>query len=227
MMPVNAARAQAVFAFPGLIRILRMNATTDLQDLAPAFSARLRLETRGEHESIERNRRLRRLSERDLSVDEYIVILVRMAAFLGPLEAALAQWADRFPASIEAPARLIKTSLLRRDIAALAPQLDNGAATNVVRLATLESAWGSLYVFEGATLGGQIMARSLYEQFGFTAERGAAFYNSYGKQISARWQAFKAALNAEVAEDRLEESQIIAAARATFQSMNAWMDADA
>jgi heme oxygenase len=186
---------------------------------------RLRAETRGHHEAIERNRRLHRLTEADLGVEEYVSILARMAAFLGPIETGLHRWEDRFPASLEVSARLIKTDLLRRDIAALAPGFEDDLAAPVDGPATLERAWGCFYVFEGATLGGQILARSLHEQFGFTAEHGTAFYNSYGKQTGARWQAFKAALNAGVADEGLDEGEIIAGARATFQSMNEWMDA--
>ena len=193
-----------------------------------AFTARLRVETRGHHEAIERNRRLRRLTQADLSVVEYVAILTRMVAFLGPVEAALRPWKDRFSPSLEMDARLTKTDLLRRDIAALAPGLVAArAAPDALafgQLATLERAWGCLYVFEGATLGGQLLARSLHEQFGFTAEHGTAFYNSYGKQTGARWQAFKSALNASVANQSLEESEIIASAQSTFQSMNEWMD---
>lgn len=195
-----------------------------------SFTARLRVETRGEHEAIERNRRLRRLTETDLGVEEYVSVLARLAGFLGPVETELHRWAGRFPRSLDLDARLTKADLLGRDLAALAPGFDgrvSALAAPFAGLATFERAWGCLYVFEGATLGGQILARSLHAQLGLTADRGTAFYNAYGKQTGARWKAFKAALNASVVEDGLDPGEIIAGARATFQSMNAWMDADA
>jgi heme oxygenase len=194
------------------------------------FTARLRIATRGEHEAIERNRRLSRLTQKDLSVEEYVDILVRLAGYFGPIETELDRWGDCFPQSLELKLRLTKTDMLRRDIAALASEFDGERSKrdgiSFAGLTTRESAWGCLYVFEGATLGGQIMARSLHERFGFTAQHGTAFYNAYGRQNGARWQGFKAALNAAVADEGLEGNEIIAAARATFRSMDAWMDAE-
>jgi len=193
------------------------------------FTARLRAETRGEHLAIEQNRRLRRLSEADLSIPEYVSILVRLAGFLLPVEDDLRRGSDLFPQSIDLSARLLKTELLRRDVAALAPGFDWDAEPFIldsgIELGVPERAWGYLYVFEGATLGGQILARSLHAQLGLTPDHGTAFYNSYGKLTGARWQAFKAALNASVAEGTLKENEIIAGAQAAFHAMNAWMDA--
>ncbi|MGV8899401.1 MAG: biliverdin-producing heme oxygenase [Burkholderiaceae bacterium] len=51
---------------------------------------------------------------------------------------------------------------------------------------------GMLYVIEGATLGGQVIARYLYETLALTPSTGASFFNGYGNDLTTqrRWQEF-------------------------------------
>jgi heme oxygenase len=190
--------------------------------------ARLRQETRAEHEAIEHNPRMARLMANDLQSGEYVALLLRLAEFYAPLERGLRTWADRLPKSIDVSARLVKTAMLRRDIEALSPGFsfdadDEGDAVH--RFATREQVWGWLYVIEGSTLGGQVISRRLAATLGVTPERGAGFHNPYGARTGARWQTFKAGLEEDAAEGSLDEDAVVAAARAAFAAMDAWMAA--
>lgn len=132
-----------------------------------------------------------------------------------------------------------KTDLLRRDLQALGmgdtelatlPQCDKLPA-----LDTLSHALGCLYVLEGSTLGGQLLARFFADTLSIDASNGGAFFCSYGSEIGARWRAFGAVLTswADVTQDgepvttnSVKQKQgevIVHAARETFHSMETWL----
>ena len=60
----------------------------------------------------------------------------------------------------------------------------------------VSTAFGSLYVIEGATLGGRTLLPLAESRLGYTAESGAAYLASYGKQTGERWQQFTLAVDA-------------------------------
>ena len=194
-----------------------------------AITARLRTETRPDHDAIEANPRMNRLMASDLTLPEYAAILIRMGGFHGPAEQGLRRWASHFPDALDVEARLVKTALLRRDLADLGfPSTEAGRDPRSLfgDFATIEAAWGCLYVIEGSTLGGQIIARHLKAAVGVTAERGAAFHLPYGPLTGARWQAFRAAITDETEHRSLNADAIVAGARAAFAALDVWMAAD-
>ncbi len=83
-------------------------------------------------------------------------------------------------------------------------------------------ALGCLYVLEGATLGGQIIARQLRQSFNFDAQYGAAFFNGYGAQTAEKWKTFGAALTFYATSSELEDT-IIQAADETFLTLEQWL----
>lgn len=96
-----------------------------------------------------------------------------------------------------------KLSWLAQDIAVLerhssrpalvATGLDRDCASSE---ATSEGqAWGTFYVMEGATLGGQVITRQLSRHAWLTALPPLVFFNSYGAQQAQRWQEFLFCLN--------------------------------
>ena len=49
---------------------------------------------------------------------------------------------------------------------------------------------GVLYVIEGSTLGGGLIARQIAEHLGLTACAGGAFFHAYGAETQTRWSDF-------------------------------------
>jgi heme oxygenase len=90
----------------------------------------------------------------------------------------------------------------------------------VPELGSIESALGSLYVFEGATLGGQLIARRLVERFGPSAPCG--FFNSYGEDVGRMWKAFRVTLS-EYSSAGVD-SVIIGSAIDTFERFGRWLE---
>lgn len=83
------------------------------------------------------------------------------------------------------------------------------------------SALGSLYVMEGSTLGGQVLARAVAGA-GWGPAGGLTYFNPYGMETGRRWRALQAELNAA---PRGEHDAVVAGAQATFALLRDWMRA--
>jgi heme oxygenase len=77
---------------------------------------------------------------------------------------------------------------------------------------------GCLYVLEGSTLGGQIIARELENRLGLTPATGAAFFRGAGRETAAHWRAFSDALDR--VWPRVDEGGAIEGARRTFAAFD-------
>jgi len=91
------------------------------------------------------------------------------------------------------------------------------------RLSCLEDLAGCLYVLEGACLGGQVIAPLLYRRFGVAQGSGASFFVGDAEGTSARWILVLAWLEV-VACSGARTEEIVAAARATFQTISRWAE---
>ncbi len=81
-----------------------------------------------------------------------------------------------------------------------------------------EKIFGSLYVIEGSTLGGQYISRHLKEKFGLDETGGIAFFSGYGKETGKMWKAFRKAIT-DFAETSEDHEAIIKSANATFEKI--------
>lgn len=84
--------------------------------------------------------------------------------------------------------------------------------------ATAAEALGSMYVLEGATLGGQLIARRVAATLGFTP----AYHGSYGAEVGAMWRGFRQRLAAIPPE---QADLTVAAAATAFDEVREWLTA--
>ena len=132
----------------------------------------LKLNTHAIHQSLHSHPILRRLIERDCSLDEYRLCLQVFYEFYVRAEQQLGDTSySRFDA--EAPA----LAWLKEDFWAV-----NGsepmAAAVAPAYADNNYSWylGYLYVKQGSTLGGQLMCRTLSSSLGLSHDRGLRFF---------------------------------------------------
>ena len=90
-----------------------------------------------------------------------------------------------------------------------------------VVMGTPAEAWGSMYVVEGSTLGGAVIARHVERSLGLGRHNGCHYFRCYGKSVRPMWTAFGARLLARC--DQAEEDVVIAAACRTFEMMHSWL----
>ena len=153
------------------------------------------------------------------SHENYKTLLTKFYRFYAAVEPKVAE-NDLEKAGFDFSARR-KVPLLEKDLKALGifenVQKEVSLWADLPALDSLGAAFGSLYVMEGATLGGQVIMRHLKQHLDITPENGGAFFNSYGAQVGPMWKEF-CAITTEFAEKNQDDETIINAARETFDS---------
>ena len=204
-------------------------------DSAPSFSdapalpdvlARLRLETRREHEAVERVLNLMGV----LTDSTYCQRLVQFYGFYNPLEAALktrctpllgnhdaVQLAQLLP-------RLHKSGLLRQDLQHLGVRIAGLAQCRALPpIQTTAEVLGCLYVLEGATLGGRMITQHVQRTLGITPTTGGRFFDGYAGATARMWNAMRQTLLSG-AVDAQAENAMVASAVATFTCLRSWCE---
>ena len=156
---------------------------------------------------------------------DYTALLHKFLGFYQPLEAqiTLLQSHTALPLNFD-PRK--KSQLLQRDLHVLDPHYQerhaNPFCQDLPELSNAAQVCGSLYVLEGATLGGTIIAKYIKEQFALSDMNGCSFFRSYGHEVGPMWHSFLEMLVAYAASSQ-QEAQIIDSARATFASLCQWL----
>lgn len=183
---------------------------------------RLRAHTRSHHEHIER---VLDLPASVRSRDDYMRLLMRFYGFYAPMEATLSEYApELLRVDIQVFPRL-KASKLRGDLQLLG--LGTGAIDALARCRSLPSitswqhALGSLYVLEGSTLGGQVIAEDLRSRLGIGREE-MHFLLAYDDQTGSFWQTFVQAVNALELSDA-GVANALQGAEDTFEALTCWL----
>jgi len=183
---------------------------------APApILARLRAETRPYHDAVEQNEFNQALAAGTPSAAATARFLAKMYGFLAPYEAALLGHAAALGPAWEIAERR-RAHLILEDLRAEPGQLPLCLA--LPPLATVPQLLGAMYVLEGSTLGGQVLARQL-------AKAGSdqlRYFTGYGAQTGPRWKAFCQQLS-QAATDAATENEIVQSAIHTFQHLATWL----
>ncbi len=183
-----------------------------------SLAARLREATAAHHASVER---ALPLATRDLTLPIYRRVLGAFLGFYEPLERRL-QCVATSSGDIDLMGRE-KVSHLSRDMRVLGASEEALAALPrcpaVPLIDGVPRALGCMYVLEGATLGGRIIARHLEAHLGIDERSGGSFFCAYGADTGAMWRVFVARLNRQPSPF----DSILAAAAETFEQLEVWL----
>lgn len=180
--------------------------------------AQLKARTAHQHQATESTVNLMR---DDYTLEEYRNLLSRFYAFYQPYEekmrAALAENPIQFnhPERLNTPklmADLISLGMTEGEISQIA------AFDELPALDSKERIFGSLYVIEGSTLGGQVISRHLKQKFDLDETKGAAFFSGYGKETGKMWNEYREAVT-KFAEGEVNHEEIFAGANETFEKI--------
>ena len=189
---------------------------TSLSDGGVYLLQLLRDATRQQHAAIEHVIRL----DASFTLQRYVATLQAFDSFLHAWEPVAAS---------ALPSRLqpwfwtrSRGALARRDLSWLSacPETDELCAEQVT-VGSSAAAWGGMYVVEGSSLGGQVIAKTLQQQFGITVDNGGAFFGSRGANTAVLWREFCATMAEEVGEAPLACAQACQAATKTFEVLRA------
>lgn len=174
----------------------------------------LKRETRASHEQLER------LNPLPTTRADYAAQLAGFYGFVAPWEERLAA---ALPADDPIRAGRSKRAWLEADLAyfgydlATIPRASDPALPSA---ASRPQLLGAAYVLEGSTLGGQMISQHVERTLGLSGGEGYRFHRSYGPQVGAQWQAFRAELLRASSPET--DATIVRAARETFDLIHAW-----
>lgn len=175
---------------------------------ASSLLHRLRTETRDEHESI----------ERDLDWERRVANRARYREMLARLHGFHAVWEPAVAAALDDPEFFEprrKSAMLASDLDRLGPVSGYPCYPRPIRFFGSDDALGSLYVLEGSTLGGQLIARRVAATLGFDGR----YHSAYGSAAGAMWRGFQAYL----LKQARDEDVVVNSARRTFGDLHWWL----
>ncbi len=176
---------------------------------SPPLLDRLRTDTRDAHAALEDALALMRPP---LRRERFVQVLQGFLAFHRA-------WSPRMAVLVGDPELVTsraKTALIERDLQALGVAERPALLLDLGFLATRSAAWGSFYVLEGSTLGGQVISKAL-RRTAWAPPEGLAYFNPYGRRTGEMWAGFRAAL--EAAAPTLDPDLACEGARATFATL--------
>ncbi len=156
--------------------------------------------------------------------DDYVLWLARFLGLYEPLERALAgfpRW-DTLGFASPLPRH---SAWLAADLVALGadpagvPRAPPGMLPD---LPTFAHALGTLYVLEGATLGGRVILRDLVARIGVPITGATGFFGGRGQAAGPMWQSFRTALDAYGRENPGLCPDVVTGAERTFRALLAW-----
>jgi heme oxygenase (biliverdin-IX-beta and delta-forming) len=168
-----------------------------------------------------RHQRAERLIGFPTTVSSHIQILKTFYGFIEP-------WEIRISKSLAAFERQLvgrqKLPLLTADLQNLG--IDEAHRFSIPRCEHLPllndtpSGFGSMYVFEGATLGGQVLSRHMEQHLGLKDGDGYSFYKSYGQNVGVMWRDFGQLLTQNIPRQSFDS--VIHSACETFDRLCDW-----
>ena len=181
-------------------------APLDGGEAAPSLSGRLRRDTADAHAALEAELDLLH----DLSRPRVVRVLRRFAGFHAGWEPAAARLLAE-PDLFEPRRRLVA---LHADLQSLGAAPDGEMWPVPPWLHDRAAAWGSLYVMEGSTLGGQVIGRALRAE----GIDGLGYFDGRGRDAGPLWRTLRARIDALPEPDR-----VVAAAVRSFDALRLWM----
>jgi len=151
----------------------------------------LRASTHSEHRALEAQPLLRALLTPELTLAQYGRLLQGLFCFYRSLETLLIPAAraatEQFPAGEYD--YLARSEWLRQDLLSLSLESIDGPTPELPADFGLEGTIGVLYVLEGATQGGRVIAPQVEGSLGVTQAAGASFFNAHRR--SSSWTLFQ------------------------------------
>ena len=184
------------------------------------LSAILKEKTKESHQSLEAV--VVRTIKSIRSKEEYIRLLHKFYGFHFPLE----QQQDKFLNDDNVPdySSRRKASLILQDLDELQAPAPVAFAKDLPVINSFARAIGSLYVLEGSTQGGSIVAGMLIKHAGMNSDN-TRFFNAYGEGKQDLWISFKDKLDS-YAGDGTFNAEAGDAADDTFRLFKEWMEAE-
>ncbi len=173
---------------------------------------RIKTETAKHHEAVEAVGYSGQIMSGKLTLEEYKKLIITNLALNKAFEA---QW-NNLP--FDVPNSLLldqrrKTEALEKDATILGVSIPEKNSTSFPT-SSYATFLGTLYVFEGSTLGGAIIYKHLKQNTNLKHIKDFYFYTCYGESLGSLWKVFLEHLTQLEDEEQIDSA--ISAAKATF-----------
>jgi heme oxygenase len=177
---------------------------------------RLKQRTENEHRAVEAAFPLMR---EELNVTQYIGCLLQMYGMVSAWEEESLKVA---PAWIRPQLMARKRkNLLELDLAWFGAESRDDGRPVLPEMNDQPSFLGAMYVMEGSTLGGQLIARQLQKTLHLSEGKGDAYFRGHGDHTGPMWREFCEVLKVRVTDEETES--VIRSAKAMFATYGSWM----
>jgi heme oxygenase (biliverdin-IX-beta and delta-forming) len=151
------------------------------------------------------------------SIEDYSAVLRLFYGYFHPLEQRILQYIT--PAVLPDIAERRTSHLIINDLAVLNARQEFLICSSLPQINNADQAFGALYVLEGSTLGGKVIAKMLAKNTSVAIPAEAMqFFNGYREETGRMWASFVNVLN-----QQKNEPEISAAANETFFYLKDWM----
>ncbi|MCS3531857.1 biliverdin-producing heme oxygenase [Chryseobacterium sp. JUb7] len=154
------------------------------------------------HDAAEKLFSSEKIFSRTFTLEDYKKIIhTNYLMLLHSEDKIFSSLADKFSDKLQLTDRK-KLPLIEKDLESLA--LENQAASHTLEFDNENEALGAMYVIEGSTLGGNVIAKQLSKTEGFDNVT-FNFFGCYQENTGPMWKSFKEVLDTEVKEENYNE----------------------
>jgi heme oxygenase (biliverdin-IX-beta and delta-forming) len=177
---------------------------------------RLRQETEIDHQAVED---AVPLMQEGLNTEQYVQCLQRIYGVVAAWEDQAAEIAPYWFRPILTARQ--RKPLLELDLAWFGVTKHDDKRPTLPEMSDLASLFGTMYVMEGSTLGGQFIARHVETALHLTEGRGNSYFRGHGNQTGLMWKEFCEMLKLRIPDEQTEA--VVASAKAMFSTFGTWM----
>lgn len=152
------------------------------------------------------------------TVADYAAVLNMFYGYFFPLEQRIHQ--HLLPAHLPDIHERRNAAFILTDLSNLRQPVQNiEQCSELPEINNTAQAFGAMYVLEGSTLGGTMIAKMLRQNELLSLPEDALhFFSGYKQETGSKWKSFLAALN-----EQAHAEQVVASANQTFLCLKRWM----
>jgi Heme oxygenase len=177
---------------------------------------RLRQETEADHRAVED---AVPLMHKGLDKAQYVQCLQKIYGVVAAWEERAAEIGPEW-LQLTLLARQRKP-LLERDLAWFGVTEKENGRPMLPEMNNLPSLLGTMYVMEGSTLGGQIIARHVETALHLSEGHGNSYFRGHGSQTGPLWKEFCEMLKLRISDE--QTGAVVISAKAMFNTFGRWM----
>jgi heme oxygenase len=187
----------------------------DFLEVPVMLNEQLKESTQPSHQELEK--KMVSLIKKINNRQDYVKFLKLMYGYYSALEKRVQEYVS----DMEIEKRR-KAERLLEDISYFESTITTDMCNELPPITSHAEALGAMYVMEGSTMGGKIIAKMIKGQAGIDGPSGFSFFNGYGEDTGRMWEEFKAFLNRPF--DEMEKLNLILTANRTFITFYNWID---